>query len=84
MEKLEETEAKRRISIKMAVALTSLMVFFMIKQNSVFLMSISHANSSGGFLGGIHVVRVYIQARQDHLQQIPSIHFVDSNNVCIS
>jgi hypothetical protein len=32
MEKLEETEAKRRISIKTAVGLTSLMVFFMINK----------------------------------------------------
>jgi hypothetical protein len=43
-----------------------------------------HASSSSGFLGGISVVRVYIQARQDYLQQIPSIYLMDSDYVRIS
>jgi len=38
---------------------------------------------SCGFVGGICVVQIYIQAGQDYLQQIPSIYLIDSDYVCV-
>ena len=86
MEKLEETEIKRRISIKAAVVLISSLVLYFGKWYYILLKFhcwITYGTDCLSHLpDGLSLVWVHIQAGQDHIQQIPSLYLLDSNNVC--
>jgi len=85
MEKLEECDAKRKMSIKTSIIAISSFVSL----GSLWLMDLMYLilfwcpSCSLYCSGWLPMVWIHIQAWQGYIQQISSLHIVDSNNVSI-
>jgi hypothetical protein len=89
MEKLEESETKRRLSIKGTIVTISAVVSRTFHEYMVILHYIWCITVLLSWLvfplssGWLFVVWVYLQARQNYVQQISSLHIMDSYHVRI-
>jgi hypothetical protein len=91
MEKLEESEIKKKLSIKTGLVAVSLSVSCVIMSTHCylrFLIICFHPlmvlwSLSLSFQGWLSVVWMYLQAGQSFIQQVPPLHIMDPHNVCI-